>query len=67
MWCTIQKYEIDHDSNSTSMLGKEPHLSMWVMQDVFFDDESTKVVMSSLLQIRIGETNYQHTMLFPCG
>jgi hypothetical protein len=67
MWCTVQKYEIDHDSSSTSTLGKEPNPSMWVMQDVLFDDESTKVVMSSLQQIKTGETNYQHTLLFPYG
>jgi hypothetical protein len=48
MWCTIQKYEIDHDLNNTSMLGKEPDPSMSVMQDVLFDDESAKAVMSSL-------------------
>jgi hypothetical protein len=48
MWCTVQKYEIDHDSSSTSTLGKELDPSMWVMQDVLFDDELAKVVMSSL-------------------
>jgi hypothetical protein len=63
----VQKYEIDHDSNSTSTLGKEPDLSMWVMHDVLFDDESIKIVMSSLQQIKTSETNYQHTLLFPCG
>jgi hypothetical protein len=67
MWCTVQKYKIDHDSSSTSTLGKEPDPSMWVMQDVLFDDESAKVVMSSLQQIKTGETNYQHILLFPCG
>jgi hypothetical protein len=63
----VQKYEIDHDSNSTSTLGKEPDPSMWVMQDALFDDELAKVVMSSLQQIKIGGTNYQHTLLFPYG
>jgi hypothetical protein len=65
MWCTVHKYEIDRDSSSTSTLGKEPNPSMWAMQDVFFDDESTKVAMSSLRQIKTSETNYQHTLLFP--
>jgi hypothetical protein len=64
MWCTVKKYEINHDSSSTSTLGKEPDPSMWVMQDVLFDDESAKVVMSSL---KTCETNYQHTLLFPYG
>ncbi len=67
MWCMVQKYEIDHDSSSTSTLGKEPDPSMWVMQDALFDDELAKVVMSSLQQIKIGGTNYQHTLLFPYG
>jgi hypothetical protein len=67
MWCTVQKYEIDHDSSSTSTLGKKLDPSMWVMQDVLFDDESTKVVMSSLRQIETVETNYQHPLLFSCG
>jgi len=67
MWCIIQKYEIDYDSSSTFVLGKESDPSMWVMHDVFFDDESVKVVISSLQQIRTSETNYQHTLLFPCG
>jgi hypothetical protein len=67
MWCTVQKYEIDHDSSSTSTLGKEPDPLMWVMQNVLFDDESAKVVMSSLQQIKTSETNYQHTRLFPYG
>jgi hypothetical protein len=40
---------------------------MWVMQDALFDDELAKVVMSSLQQIKIGGTNYQHTLLFPYG
>jgi hypothetical protein len=49
-------------------LGKSLTLQlMWVMQDVLFDDESTKVVMSSLQQIKTSETNYQHTLLFPRG
>jgi hypothetical protein len=48
MGCIVEKYEIDHDSNNTSTLGKEPDPSMWVMQDVLFDDESAKAVMSSL-------------------
>jgi hypothetical protein len=60
----LQKFEIDHDSNSISTLGKELNPSMWVMQDVLFDDESAKVVMSSLQQIKTGETNYQVSTYF---
>jgi hypothetical protein len=48
MWCTVQKYEIDYDSSNTFVLGKESDPSMWVMHDVFFDDELVKVVISSL-------------------
>jgi hypothetical protein len=44
----VQKYEIDHDSSNTSTLGKELDPSMWMMQDVLFDDELVKVMMSSL-------------------